>query len=197
VGAQPGPPVHRQAYREIGSLQTLAGQDKTFVVERRGGYPWAEGYFNRNDDAPLPLPLVRGSACAALRVRISDDLARNAPRLKQLVIRAVLCGAADDEQVEITCNGAGTALLVRDPAWKDPQIFSPRPQPASGGPGEYPVDPAQRLLRLDFTVDPAPCRQGENLVGIRLGNGTQASPADQIALEKLEVHLQCADGARS
>ena len=38
---------------------------------------------------------------------------------------------------------------------------------ASGGSGVYRVNPRQRLLRLDFEVDPRRCRIGENLVNIR------------------------------
>ncbi len=57
VGAEIGPLAHQAAYQEVGDLQTLAGKDKFFAVERRGGYPWADGFFNRNDTAPLPLQL--------------------------------------------------------------------------------------------------------------------------------------------
>ncbi|MHC4537796.1 MAG: hypothetical protein ACYS6K_28020, partial [Planctomycetota bacterium] len=52
IGANPGPLSHRQAYHEVGSPETLAYKDKVFAVERRGGYPWAEGFFGRNDTAP-------------------------------------------------------------------------------------------------------------------------------------------------
>ena len=79
--------------------------------------------------------------------------------------------------------------VARDPEWKDAQIFSPRPQPASGGSGQYKVNPRQRLLRLDFAVDPRACREGENSVRIRLSGPPKESAASQVALEKLEVHL--------
>lgn len=190
VGALPGPLTHRQAYHEIGSPKTMEFKDKTFVVERRGGYPWAEGFFNRNDTAPLPLQLPPDGTPATIRVRISDDLATHAARVKSILLRAVLFNAADDERVELSLNGVTLPLLSRDAQWKDPQIFSPRPQPASGGTGDYRVNPRQRLLRLDFSIAPSQCRLGENTATIRLVGPAPGSTDPNVALEKLEVHVR-------
>jgi hypothetical protein len=108
-------------------------------------------------------------------------------------LRAVLFGASDGEVVEATLNGVSLPLSVRDAIWKDPQIFSPGPQPASGGSGQYKVNPDQRLLRLDFAVDPRACRQGENLVQLRLATRPNESGAGPVAVEKLELHVQYAE----
>ncbi|NUQ65604.1 MAG: family 10 glycosylhydrolase [Pirellulales bacterium] len=185
----PGPHSHEQAYQEIGSAETLQFKDKVFAVERRGGYPWAEGYFNRNDDAPLPVNLSRGGPPGTLRLRISDDLPKHADRVRKVLLRTVWFGANDDEAVEAALNGVSLPVLESDPHWKDAQIFSPAAQPASGGTGQYTVNPSQRLLRLDFAVAPRACRQGENLVQLRLA-GRDKQAAGQAALEKLEVHVQ-------
>lgn len=190
---QPGPISHQQAYREIGALGTMALKDKTFIVERRGGYPWAEGFFNRNDTAPLPLKIARAAAEATLPVPLGDDLKQHADRIKRVFLRAVFFDARDDEVVEAELNGVSLPLLSRDPSWKDPQIFSPKPQPASGGSGIYRINPGQRLLRLDFTVDPQQCRLGENLVRLRLARPAKQDAADEVVLEKLELHVQYAE----
>lgn len=190
LGLPPGPRSHQVAYHEIGSAETLRGKDKTFIVERRGGYPWAEGFFNRNDTAPLPLTLA-GSGPATLRIRVADDLSGpNKP--KDLVVRAVLFGAEDSTEVQVRLNGQVLPLALRDPEWKDPQIFSPRPQPASGGNGQYQVDPQQRLLRLEFAVEPRPCRLGENQVEIQLPAPAAGRAPSQAVLEKLELHVRYA-----
>jgi len=186
---QPGPLSQRVAYHEVGSPETLRFQDKTFVVERRGGYPWAEGFFNRNDTAPLPMALRRGGEGASVRVRVGDDLRGAAGRLRQVRLRAVLFGADEGEEVEVRLNGQVLPLALRDPAWKDPQIFSPNPQPASGGSGVYKVNPRQRLLRLEFAVAPEFCRLGENQVDIRVLKRSQGTPEAEVALEKLEVDV--------
>ena len=102
-------------------------------------------------------------------------------------LRAILFGASADDQFEARLGGAALPSLARDTAWKDPQIFSPRPQPSSGGSGRYRVNPSQKLLRLDFEVDPRACRAGENRVDIRLVNPATTSRA--VVLEKLEVHV--------
>ena len=185
-----GPLSHQQAYREAGSLETMACKDKTFIVERRGGYPWAEGFFNRNDTAPLPLKIARNGEVTTLKVRISDDLKRHSERVKRVLLRVVLFDAGDDEALDVSLSGMSVPLVDRDPEWKDPQIFSPNPQPASGGSGVYQVNPRQRLLRLDFKVDPRRCRIGENAVNIGLPDSSKEGAADEIVLEKLEVRVQ-------
>jgi hypothetical protein len=186
----PGPHAHQQAYQEVGSADTLRFKDKTFPVERRGGYPWAEGYFNRNDDAPLPEKLSRDGEPTEFELRISDDLPGCAGRAKSVQLRVVLFGASDDDDLEASLNGAPLLLSVRDPNWKDAQIFSPRPQPASGGSGQYKVNPRQQLLRLDFTIDPRVCQQGVNRVRIRPRCPPADTKAGQVIVEKLEIHLQ-------
>ncbi|NLX98075.1 MAG: family 10 glycosylhydrolase [Rhodopirellula sp.] len=187
----PGPQAHQQAYQEVGSLDTMRFKDKVFPVERRGGYPWAEGYFNRNDDAPLPATLSRdGGEPLAIRVRIGDDPRSCEDQLKSVLLRTVWFGASDDAIVEAALNGVPLRLSSRDPDWKDAQIFSPKPQPASGGSGQYKVNPRQRLLRLDFAIEPRACRVGGNVVEVRLAAQTGPPIASQIALEKLEVYVQ-------
>ena len=104
------------------------------------------------------------------------------------MLRAILFGATDDQSVQVELDGTPLTLLSRDPRWKDAQIFSPKPQPASGGSGVYRVDPRQRLLRLDFGVDPRKCRAGENLVRLLVGRA-KGSAAEDVVLEKLEVHV--------
>lgn len=189
----PGPHAHQRAYQEVGSPDMMRFKDKVFPVERRGGYPWAEGYFNRNDDAPLPANLDRDGRPTELRLRISDDLPARAGRVQSVLLRAVLFGASDGKVVEATLNGVSLPLSVRDASWKDPQIFSPGAQPASGGSGQYKVNPDQRLLRLDFAVDLRACRQGENLVQLRLATRPNESGAGPVAVEKLELHVQYAE----
>ena len=185
----PGPPSQGQAYHEVGSPDTLRLKDKVFPVERRGGYPWAEGYFNRNDDSPLPANLAGDGQPTTLRLRIGDDLPACADKVKRVMLRAVLFGAAQDEPLEVRLNGRALTMALCDPQWKDAQIFSPRPQPASGGSGRYRVNSAQKLLRLDYSVETGMCRVGLNEVELRLAARAGNPPGRGVVLEKLELHV--------
>jgi hypothetical protein len=189
IGATPGPLSHRQAYHEVGSPETLAYKDKIFAVERRGGYPWAEGFFGRNDTAPLPVTLANDGRPAGLTVGICDNVRAYSDKVKQITLRAVLFGAREGDEFEVRLNGVALPLAVRDYQWKDKNIFSPAPQPASGGADSYRVNPDQKLLRLDFTVPPRQCRPGENQINICIVARAPYLPGVDIVLEKLEVHV--------
>ena len=61
LGINPGPDSHDQGLQELGNLESMHLRDKMFALDRRGAFPWAEGFFNRNADARLPLRLTGGS----------------------------------------------------------------------------------------------------------------------------------------
>jgi hypothetical protein len=217
------PDSHGQAYLEVGDPVTMAGKDKVFAVERRGGYPWAEGYFNRNDEAPLPVALRHDGTAAVIAIRITDDLRggngngvltptplprRCAPpergtadgrRLEAGAppatarLRAVLFGAREGDEIAAALNGVPLERAVQDFGWKDPQVFSPNPQPASGGSGRYEINPDQKLLRLEFGVPAGAWRQGRNEVSLNVASRI-AYCCEEIMLEKLEVHLRYGEG---
>lgn len=185
MGGEVATPAQLQAYREAGSLETMRGKDKTFVVERRGGYPWAEGYFNHNSDAPLPMAIEPGMP-ARIPLRIADPTPEDAGKVKSVVLRAILFGANADNRVEILLAGKPLSIAVRDPDWKDPQIYSGRDEPpASGGElSRYKIDPDQRLLRLECDVRPEDCVVGKNEVELVCGGDKPR------VLEKLEMDVR-------
>jgi hypothetical protein len=206
IGARPGPLSHQQAYVEAGSPESLKFKNKFFAIERRGGYPWSEGYFNRNDTAPLPIRLSNSGQPARLILRIGDPVRMMARRINQVVMRAVLFGHAGfrppaqgedlsrvipvQDEFEVKMNGVVLPLAPRDHEWKDPQIFSPFPQPISGGRGDYSINPRQKLLRLDYSVDPAVCKLGENQIEVRILKRAPYRPGEDVDLEKLELHVE-------
>ena len=119
-GINPGPLSHQQAYHEVGHPRTLAGKDKIFALERRGGYPWAEGAFGRNDGAPLPAALANDGRPTRLAVRICDNVRADADRVRRVIVRAVLFGARDGDEVEARVNGVPVSLIARDPEGRTP-----------------------------------------------------------------------------
>jgi len=188
-----GVPVAQQvAYHELGDPQTLAHKNKFFAIERRGGYPWCDGFLNRNDNAPLPLMLGYDQNPANFILHISDSPAPE----NALFVRLILFQAHGDETFNIQINGSVLAVTRRDPEWKDPQIFSPEPQPNSGGKGLYlglyQINPHQRLLRLDCAVPRGAWHQGQNEVAIGVSPRGKSPSDSLIRLEKLEAHLHYA-----
>ena len=188
VGLNAGPSAHQVAYHEVGNPKTLAGKDKFFAVERRGGHPWAEGFFNRNDTAPLPHQFNDDRRAAKFTLHVSD--APPADNAKcSLTLRCIFSQVAEDDAFEFGFNGTSLSVTTRDAEWKDAQIFSPKPQPTSGGKGDYKVDPMQRLLRVDCVVPREAWKLGRNEVEVRVSSLAPAEkPAVQI--EKVEAHLK-------
>jgi hypothetical protein len=187
--AMPGPEAHMRGFEQLGSIKSLQDRDKIFGLDRRGAFPWAEGYFSRNQDALLPLNLTSKNSTARLPIRLEESLVESVERVKTLRLRVVVFGSAPEDQFGARFNERPVAQVIRDPEWKDAQIFSPRPQPNSGKAARHKIDPDQRLLRVEFALDPRRCRPGINTVEIRLSNPRADA---RVQIEKLEVHLNYA-----
>lgn len=181
VGSNIGPPSHQAAYHEVGDPKTMADKDKFFAIERRGGYPWADGFFNRNDTAPLPATLSNEGKSVKLTLHVSD-----APTAKStLNLRCILFQAEEGDRFEISFNKEALTVITSDAEWKDAQIFSPKKQPTSGGKGDYKIDLKQRLLRLDCAVPHKAWMRGANEVEIRTLSARSA-----VQIEKVEAHVK-------
>ena len=166
----------------------MAGKDKFFAVERRGGYPWADGFFNRNDTAPLPKQLDAAGDAAKFTLHISD--APPASDVKaSLTLRCVLFQADEADAFEVRFNGTLLPITTRDAEWKDAQVFSPKPQPTSGGKGDYKINPKQRLLRLDSLVPHEAWKLGKNEVEFRITSRASTTQS-AVQIEKVEAHVK-------
>ncbi len=179
---------------EGGSRETLRFKDKMFMVERRGGYPWAEGYHGRNDTAPLPFTLANDGRPGVFHIRISDHIGSYADRIDRVTMRLVIFGAKEGDKIGAKLNGVKLVQNNEDFDWKDPQIFSPRPQPNSGSalPADLSVAPDQQLLRLEYELNPRLGRVGQNQIEVSIEHREPygyGSSIHNIVLEKLEIHL--------
>ena len=95
----------------------------------------------------------------------------------------ILRNAPADAALDAGVNAAAAVELERDPAWKDGQIYGDGPQPSAGNAGAYArVDPDQRLLRLEYSVEPTSFVRGMNTVSVRA-----AHASGKVAVEKVEV----------
>ncbi len=183
VGGRVAPESQGLAYREIGELSTMRRKSKLFFVERRGGYPWAEGYHGRNDHLPLPARLANHGRPSVFPLRIYE------PDIPRATLSLVLFQARPEDRLEVTLNGKTVQPDGAGQAWKDPQIFSPKPQPNSGGTGVYPVDPNQKLLRITYPVPAALLRRGENQIAVRVLDRPAYRIGEDIQVEKIEIAI--------
>jgi len=185
IGAEVGPLSQQIAYREIGDPVTMTGKDKIYVVERRGGYPWSNGFFNRNETSPLPVLLEGNLKPIDFTLHISDRPLANKPEKSELTLRCILFHATSEDSFDFQINNTHLPVTLSDPDWKDAQISSPAAQPTSGGNGHHKINPQQQLLRLDCDVPGSAWKQGANLISIRL----LSEKSQPVQVEKLEGHL--------
>ena len=194
-GGWPGPESHRQAYHECGDPESLKGLDKIFAVERRGGCPYSEGYFNQNLDSPLPALLAYDGRPASLRVRMCDALAAGKALPAEVTLHVTVFDAKPGDLVAAAMNGVALDAGRYDFEWKDRQIFSPHSQPVSGY-AVPPVNPNQKLLRISFHVPLGICKLGENSVDLRSVTRTPHLLCP-LRIEKVEIHVRYITGGRS
>ncbi len=161
-----------------------------FAVERRGGYPWAEGYHNRNDDRPLPCALTNHGTPTVLPLDVFEDLAAAAATIRAITLRLVLWSAFPTDALEVRLNDQPLHAAVRDPEWQDSQVYSDQAQLCAGARASYVLNPSQRLLRLDYAVAPTTFRVGQNEVAVRVlrrGPHPCGGRGTLIEIEKVEA----------
>ena len=182
---------HTEAMHLIGAADTLVGVDKTFVVERRGGFPWTDDscFYCRNDDRPLPVELPNNGARVQVPLFVWD---RDATGAEGGELHVVLWAAAETDRIEAAVGAQPLAELGRDAAWKDAQIYGDKPQQPAGNLPAFVVDPAQRLLRITFRLPPDLLVVGGNDISLRLIDREPYRPAmygAKIVVEKVEAAL--------
>lgn len=176
-----------RVFAEIGSPETLAGRDKIFLVERRGGGHGSDFvpapddwrtprhcYFQTNMRAQLPAELgAGGSPDTLLTLDFADDLGAAADSLDSLTLNLALTAdpeeAAGDLQLEVRINNLLLGAPVRE------------------------TGIATRLNAgfdcwLVFSVPPRFLAKGANLVGVCRTDRTAAA----ARIEKLELHVRYA-----
>ena len=198
--------LHRQAYQEMGSPETLKGKDKGFVVQRRGGGHgpqvianpddwWTPRwmYFNTNMFGALPAALANdGKADALLFVYIADDFNALADRIKRVRVRILL----SDPEAEVLPLPERLVQVLMASHGQVPDHLAPNIPAARGIENQIELRVNNILLRppsveggwLVFEAQPRQFAVGNNLVGMRL---TERSPKaqSQVLIEMLEVHV--------
>ncbi|MBT3375657.1 MAG: family 10 glycosylhydrolase [Lentisphaerae bacterium] len=175
-------PQHVQATREVGSLGAMADGSRTYAVERKGGYPWAQNYLYRNDDRPLPAALPAGGSHLELPLYIYEDAtARMADW--DVDLRLVVRANSVLPPLEVRLNGHCLPELRRDSNWHDGQIYGDHPQPSSGSHTSYDhAFPDVKLTMVEFAASASQFVRGQNCLAIARSDHS----AGDLMLEKVE-----------
>ena len=126
-GVEPILKAQQTAYCEIGSTETLKGKNKVFPVERRGGYPWAEGTLGQNLHAQLPLKLAYDGRPSEIKVYFAEDLSESAKQKRDVSLRITIFDSEPGDKLDVKLNGKLLDEGSFDYDWKDRKIFSPLP----------------------------------------------------------------------
>lgn len=193
--------VNQQAYKELGSPETLRFLDKTFVVQRRGGggsggpdvHEWQtprSAYQNTNMLAQLPTPLDNsGKVDTLIRLRVGDRLADHAAQIGGLTLALLISDPATRGlPAEQTIDRASI-----NPFWDNPQLYTSPPRRGIEAGLEVRVNGA--LLDkggseegwIIYRPDPDLFAVGENLIGILAKGRKAGDPA--MTVEKVEVRV--------
>ncbi len=182
---------HITTCRECGSPDTLHGKDILYAMERRGGFPYASGYFNRNDDAPLPAHLPNDGSYLDLSLNLFTNPAQW-NQASSVLVKFVVYGPIEEkEKLEFKVNGIPVSEVSLDYEYKDAQISAPLPSPPSGSVifrgGNYDSNPEQHLLACTFVIKPCHLQNGTNILSVRCRISPYFIVEENLTVEKVEL----------
>lgn len=164
----------KEDFTGINDKEFLGEQDKTYVIDRKGGYPWGVGYGNLNATRQLPVTIEKEGA---VKLFVGED----ASNYKKATLGVLI--EDTDTLPDLYFNGKKLAYKVE--AKRDPQVTTEKEAPVSG------FGVTQRLLEgtdiskacLLLTVD---------LTGTHTEVGysdVTVKTSKAISLEKVELTL--------
>ena len=201
IDGSPTIPVYQQAYKELGSPDTLHLKDKTFVVQRRGsggsgGAPvenWTTPrytYQNTNMLGELPGSLDNsGKTDTLLKLRVGDDLIEHSEFLRSITLKVLL---SDSSTLKLDQNQTIEKAMVTD-FWGVPKLFNSPPRKGIEEITQVRINnsllPQSNVENgwLLFTPNPNQFAVGLNLIGICLVNSNHQS---KLTIEKVELHIK-------
>ena len=178
-------PSQRKAVFEIGSLETMTGKSKMYVVERRGGYPWTGNYLYRNDDKPLPFTINGDHLEGNFSLLINDKFTAEEYSAQMFFM---LWKVSTEDIVDIFVNNTRLKIIDVDSAYKDGEVYFDKPQPACGNRynSAEPIAPEYNLLKVSCLVNPDLLIQGLNQIKILFNHNLKGKNA---TVEKIEISI--------
>ena len=159
----------------INDREFLERQDKTYVIDRRGGYPWGVGYGNLNADRQLPMTIEQEGK---VRLYVAEEITQPKRAVLKLLFEEL------SEMPDVRVNGQRITLTAK--AHRDPQVTAEEDAPVSG----YTV--SHRLCQgIDMSK---PCTMPSadvSNVAWRIGyNEISVQSKQYVCLEKAELDVR-------
>ena len=159
----------------INDREFLANQDKTYVIDRKGGYPWGVGYANLNADRPLPVRIEREGE---VFLYVAEEITQE----KHVVLHLLFEELSALPQIFVN----GRPVMCTAKAHRDRQVTAEAEAPVSG----YNV--SRRLCQgIDLSK---PCTMltadGKGLPWKMGYNAIRIEAQTAVRLEKVELEVR-------
>ena len=178
---------------EAGDYEAMRFQDKTFVLERKGGYPWGEGYANHNLTKPLPAILPNNGEKQNFEMYICDEVSRFPIGKTCAKLKLIVYNMGESDKLEVLLNGYKVnGKYERN--YKDKFICAPYEVPVSGyGSHNLPERENQKLMSFEGIVNAGLLFKGLNNIEVSLVRNGKYENCSKVTLEKVEVSINYID----
>ena len=184
--------THRHSLEKVlpvlGDRALLAPLDKTFVVERRGGYPWENGAANNNRTKQLPRVLKNNGAPETVFLQVSDPVAERAD-LSELFLDVLVYGVLPGDRLSVRFNGEELAGDTEDGV-ADRQIRPLQPEYVSGYHTDLLPEREERFTRVRCRVKPEAVLRGRNAGSVAILRTPDYPNLAKAELERAELHVK-------
>ena len=166
--------VAHEDFTGINDESFLSKQDKTYVIDRKGGYPWGVGYGNLNATRQLPVTIEKEGG---VKLYVGDDASKYESATLNVLIEET------DKLPELYFNGK--KLSYKAEPKRDLQVTTEKEAPVSG------FGVSTRLLKgIDISK---PCIMlSADISGTKTEIGYQdvnVNTESSVSLEKVELSL--------
>ena len=177
----------KEALMESSDSKAIISLDKTFVVERKGGYPWGEGYANHNLGKPLPIKLLNQGSSHEIDIYVCDNISNRKEDIHNIDLSLTLYNMLPEDSLHVNLNGFTINETEIDYQNYDPSISAPNPAPISGA-GCWNLKQREEPLTTFHYKGHEGCYiKGWNRIEIKLIRGSKYSHCQYVTLEKVEV----------
>lgn len=176
------------AYPLLQNIKTLEEADKTFVIERRGGYPWNNGYANNNMTKQLPLELSNNGNEHILKLYAGDIICKR--DVKELTLSVLLYNIRPIDKLAAELNGVKLNGECRG-GIKDKRIVPFGKEFVSGFYEDILPERAEIFTEFCFDLTPSMLHTGDNYISLSLKRAvSNYQYCSRVEVEKIELSVK-------